>query len=197
MTAPPILLDIPDSLETERLVLRAPRAGDGAALNAAIRESRQRLRPWLPFAVKLPSVAETEEWARRAAAAFIQRTALTYVLLLADDESVVGVSELRCRSWDVPSFELGYWCRTRFEGRGYVGETARALTRLAFEGLGANRVEIRMDARNERSRRVAERAGYRLEGTLHNDMRDLQGGLRDTLVFALLPDEHRRLLEGR
>lgn len=196
MSLSPILLDIPDSLQTERLVLRAPRVGDGAEVNAAIRESREQLAPWLPFAAKMPSVAETEEWARQAAAAFIQRTALAYILVLADDKSVSGVSELRPRSWEVPSFEIGYWCRTRREGRGYIGEAVGALSRLAFEGLGANRVEIRMDARNERSRRVAERAGYRLEGTLRHHQRDLQGGLRDTLVFALLPEEYRRLVEG-
>ena len=35
----PILLDFPDSFETERLLLRAPRVGDGAVMNAALIES--------------------------------------------------------------------------------------------------------------------------------------------------------------
>ena len=41
-----------------------------------------------------------------------------------------------------------------------------------------------MDDRNERSRRIAERLGYVLEGTLKNDARDVQGNLRDTRVYA-------------
>ena len=32
----PVLPDIPDHIETERLLLRAPRPGDGAILNASV-----------------------------------------------------------------------------------------------------------------------------------------------------------------
>ncbi|HEX4417066.1 MAG TPA: hypothetical protein VH165_04160 [Kofleriaceae bacterium] len=32
----PVLIDLPETLETEHLILRPPRAGDGAAVNAAI-----------------------------------------------------------------------------------------------------------------------------------------------------------------
>jgi RimJ/RimL family protein N-acetyltransferase len=62
---------------------------------------------------------------------------------------------------------------------------------VGFEQLGANRIEIRCDARNSRSRRVAERAGYRLEAELKNDIRAPDGLLRNTLIYALFPDEYR------
>lgn len=35
----PILLDIPEQFETERLLLRVPQIGDGAMVNEAIRDS--------------------------------------------------------------------------------------------------------------------------------------------------------------
>ncbi|MNW43820.1 hypothetical protein D3C74_210310 [compost metagenome] len=46
----PILLSFPDQFQTERLTIRAPQWGDGAAVNEAMRESANELRPWLPFA---------------------------------------------------------------------------------------------------------------------------------------------------
>jgi RimJ/RimL family protein N-acetyltransferase len=60
--------------------------------------------------------------------------------------------------------------------------------------LNANRVEIRCDARNTRSRSVAERCGYVLDGTLRRDTITTDGHLRDTLVFSMLPDEYAALL---
>ncbi|MBJ8190957.1 GNAT family N-acetyltransferase, partial [Bacillus cereus] len=51
----PILLSFPDQFQTERLTIRAPQWGDGAAVNEAIRESANELRPWLPFARNLPT----------------------------------------------------------------------------------------------------------------------------------------------
>jgi hypothetical protein len=54
--ANPIIRDIPDSFETERLLIRVPQAGDGPALNAAIRETFENLKPWMPWAQEMPSI---------------------------------------------------------------------------------------------------------------------------------------------
>ena len=41
----PIMLEIPMELHSERLLLRAPRFGDGAVINAAVIESINELAP--------------------------------------------------------------------------------------------------------------------------------------------------------
>ena len=88
--------------------------------------------------------------------------------------------------WSIPKFEIGYWCRAGFQGCGYVTEAVQAVTEAAFRILKANRVEIRCDARNLRSRRVAERAGYHLDARLKNDVVARDGDLRTTLIFSRL-----------
>ena len=55
-----------------------------------------------------------------------------------------------------------------------------------FEKLKANRVEILCADRNERSWRVAERAGFPLEGILRNNCIE-NGELRDTRIYAKVP----------
>lgn len=77
---------------------------------------------------------------------------------------------LHPRNWRVPNFEIGYWCRTSMQGKGYVTEVVREITAAAFDEMAAKRVEIRCDWRNRRSRTVAERAGYRLEAELRWDL---------------------------
>ncbi len=57
----PLLASIPESFETERLLIRAPLAGDGEALNHEIQDSIDELRPWMPWAQDMPSVAQSEE----------------------------------------------------------------------------------------------------------------------------------------
>ncbi len=185
----PILRDFPHRFETARLLIRAPLPGDGRAVNEAVRESLDRLRPWLPWAQRLPTAEEQEESVRRAWVAFLERRDLRLHLFRKDTGEFVGGSGLHRIDWSVPRFEIGYWCRARFEGQGYVTEAVRGITRFAFETLGAERLEIRADPRNERSRRVAERARFRLEATLRRDQRAVDGALRDTLVYALLRDE--------
>ena len=98
----------------------------------------------------------------------------------------MGSSGLQGIDWEVPRFEIGYWCRTRFTGRGYISEAVRGITAFAFESLEARRVEIRCDARNLPSARVAERAGFRLDAKLFNNEVGADETLRDTLIYAVI-----------
>jgi len=61
----------------------------------------------------------------------------------------------------------------------------------AFDVWGVQRVGLRTDARNERSRVAIERLGARFEGILRRHMPALGpgGGLRDSAYFSILPDE--------
>ncbi len=177
---PPI---IPEAFETERLTVRSPRAGDGAEAHAAIVDSAERLRVWIPWAKPSNTVGEEEEIARKYRYKFISREELWFYIFLKDSPTMIGMCALHSIDWDVPKFEIGYWIRTGYEGQGYVKEVVEGLTQFAFE-LGARRIEIRTDARNERSWRVAERAGYFLEGILRNNVRDVDGNLDDTRVYS-------------
>jgi RimJ/RimL family protein N-acetyltransferase len=180
----PILLDFPDSFETERLTIRSPMPGDGAELQAAVAETLDDLRPWMPWADHVPTVEEDEELVRQARARFLTREDLWLLLFLKGTHTLVGGSGLHRIDWQVRRFEVGYWVRRRFAGQGYVTEAVRGITRFAFETLGARRVEIHCDARNVRSQRVAQRAGFALEATLRNHMVAPDGALRDTLIFV-------------
>jgi RimJ/RimL family protein N-acetyltransferase len=98
------------------------------------------------------------------------------LLFLKGTNTLVGSSGLHRMDWSEPKFEIGYWCRTRFTGNGYVTEPVRGITTFAFEHLGARHVAIRCDALNRKSARVAERAGYTLEGELRNAEIGADGG---------------------
>jgi RimJ/RimL family protein N-acetyltransferase len=184
------LPDLPDRLETERLLLRTPVPGDGAEMNAAIRESFETLRVWMRWADHVPEVEETEERCRNGHDAFHAREHLPFLLICKADGAFVGRCDLHFVDLEVPKFEIGYWLRTRYGGQGYMTEAVRAVTRCAFEMLGARRVEIRCDPRNLRSRRVAEKAGYRLEARLRDEQIAPDGKPRDTLIYALLAREY-------
>jgi RimJ/RimL family protein N-acetyltransferase len=180
----PILRDLPDSFDTERLTIRSPMPGDGVELQAAVAETLDDLRPWMPWADHVPTVEEEEELVRAGRVRFLQRTDLWLLLFLKGTHTLVGGSGLHRMDWDVPRFEIGYWVRKQFAGQGYITEAVIGVSHFAFEVLGAHRVEIHCDSNNERSRRVAERAGFELEASLKNHGRTPGGQLRDTLIYA-------------
>jgi len=181
----PILKNFPDAFESERLLIRAPRPGDGTELRAAVAESLNELKPWMPWAQAELSGEEAEENVRKAWVDFLARKDLRLHLYLKGTGTLVGCSGLHRIDWGVPKFEIGYWARTPYARRGYIREAVAAITRFAFDQLGARRVEIRCDPLNARSRRVPEALGYALEATLRCDgVSPHDGSARDTLVFA-------------
>lgn len=185
----PILKDFPESFETGRLLIRSPLPGDGAELFAAVRDSRKELEPWMPWVNHHRTPGDSEESARRARVGFLERSELRMHLFLKDTNTFVGSSGLHRIDWEVPRFEIGYWLRTSFTGRGYMTEAVRGVAAFAFDELEAKRVEIKCDPKNTKSVRVAERCGFRLEGELRNSEKSPSGELRNTLVFSMLPEE--------
>jgi RimJ/RimL family protein N-acetyltransferase len=185
----PILKDFPDQFETERLLIRSPRPGDGGILYDAVIESLDDLKPWMPWAHHPISLEIEEGIVRRMFANFLAREDLPLFLLKRDTGEFVGGSGLHRFDWDVPRFEIGYWVRTRSRGKGYITEAVGGIANFAFESLFAERVEIHMDERNERSWRVAERCNFRLEGILRNHARTTDNALRNTRIYSKLRGE--------
>lgn len=192
----PLLLDIPDRLETPRLILRVPRAGDGQATNAAIVETFETLRPWLPWAQTVPTLEQSEANCRRAWAQFQLREDITLRLFLKECGTMIGSAGLHRIDWSVPKFEIGYWVGRNYEGKGYATEAARAIAALAIEKLGAHRLQIHTDARNEKSSRVAERCGFTLEALHRNYLRDPRGRLCDIRIYGLVVNERSTARNG-
>ena len=179
-----IMLTIPESFESKRLLIRAPKYGDGIASYEAVQESMEELRPWMPFANDKLTAENSEINIRQAHLKFLERSDLRLLLFSKENEQFVGSSGLHRIDWDVRKFEIGYWLRSSYAGQGYMTEAVEAVTNYAIHELAANRIEIRCDARNVKSARVAERCGFILEGILRGDSLDVYGKLSDTMVFS-------------
>ncbi|MFS0690994.1 GNAT family N-acetyltransferase [Sporosarcina sp. 179-K 8C2 HS] len=177
--------NFPTEFESERLIIRMPEVEDALDVWNAIRNSLSALKDWMPFAQKAPELHVTEDNLRQAIADFITRKDLRLHMFSKETGEFVGSTGLHRIDWTVPKFEIGYWLDTKFEGRGLMTEAVERLTRFAFEELNARRVEIRCDEENVRSRSVAERAGFELEGTLKCDSLSVDGKhLRNTCIYA-------------
>ncbi|WP_181350748.1 GNAT family N-acetyltransferase [Thalassobacillus sp. CUG 92003] len=181
----PIINDFPEAFETERLLIRAPQPGDGPAVYESIQASQDDLKPWLPFAQHDQSEDDVEINVRQAYIKFLNREDLRLLVFLKETGQLVASSGLHRIDWDVPKFEIGYWVDSRFSGKGYITEAVDGITSFAFEELQANRIEIRCDAKNAKSRAVPERLNFTLEGVLRNEDVSVDGNeLRDTYVYA-------------
>jgi RimJ/RimL family protein N-acetyltransferase len=173
----------------ERVVVRPYCEGDAQSVYEAIGESRDHLRPWMPFADAHQTLEESRDWLIHVMAKWLLRKDFVVGIWDAASDRYLGSSGLHLRDWEIRHFEIGYWVRSSAEGHGYVTETVQLLTDYAFNTLQANRVQIRCDEKNARSAAVAQRLGFVQEALLRNHDAAPDGSLRNTLVFSLIPTD--------
>lgn len=177
----------PDTIETDRVIIRSARPGDGAMFNHAVLSSLPELSPWLGWVRTPPTLEDSEESCCRAHAKFLALEDMMAFIFSKEDGQLIGGSGLHDMDWNLRCFEVGYWGRTGYVGKGLITEAVRALADFALNVLKANRVFLTTDNANLRSWRLAERAGFELEGILRNERLDLDGRPRDTRVYARVP----------
>jgi ribosomal-protein-serine acetyltransferase len=94
LTRPPAI-QIPEQFESERLTIRAPRLRDAAEVSAAVRESIEELRPWMPWAQEPPSMEATRANQLRARRKYLAGKDFRLNIFLKGTETFVGGSGLR------------------------------------------------------------------------------------------------------
>ncbi|GAB3685843.1 GNAT family protein [Actinocorallia lasiicapitis] len=87
----------------------------------------------------------------------------------------------------------GTWLAASAQGSGINAEAKLLLFEYAFTELGVARVDLKTDARNERSRRAIAATGARFEGVLRSWSQSWapgeEGLLRDSAMFSVLAPE--------
>jgi RimJ/RimL family protein N-acetyltransferase len=164
---------------------------DAPLLKAAVDASVDELRPWMPWAHKDPEpVEEKIELLRRFRGQFDLGEDFVYGIFTSDEAAVLGGTGLNTRLGD-GGFEIGYWTRSDRTGEGIATEATAALTRVAFEVAGVERVVVRVDPDNAPSLAIPRKLGFVEEGMLRRVLLGPEGspGRRDAVVFALVRDE--------
>ena len=150
---------------TPRLVLRCWDPRDAPLLKDAIDSSLDHLRPWMPWARHEPqTVAQKVELLREFRGQFDLGSNSVYAIFDAAEERVLGGTGLHPRIGP-GGLEIGYWIRADAAGRGFATESTAALTRVAFEVAGVERVEIRCAPENLASAAIPRKLGYSEEAT--------------------------------
>jgi len=167
--------------------LRAYAATDAQALYEAARESVAEVSRWLPWCRPDYALAEAVEWAS-SRAQLADSGQEYHFAIVGPDARFLGGCGLNQINRVHRYANLGYWVRTSATGRGVATEAARQLAQFAFQNTDLVRLEIVCAVGNERSQRVAERAGAHREGVLRHRL-VLRGDPVDAVMYSLVRQE--------
>lgn len=157
------------------------------------------VRPWLPTdldavwaAVQDPAIRRWNDSGARTradAAGWLARRheGEDHVSRAVVDGGGVLLGSVSLHSMHDGDAEIGYWVVPAARGRRIAPRVVDAVVRRGFADLGLERVQLLHDVANTASARVAERAGFVLEGRLRKSYRYGDGVRCDELLWSRLP----------
>ena len=175
---------------TKRLVIRCWNPNDASFLKTAIDESLDHLQPWMPWANDEPTTLDLKiQRLREFRGNFDLGNDYLYGIFDLDETRVLGGTGLHLRQGD-NAREIGYWIHKDEVNRGLATETSAALTKVAIEIDGVDRVEIHCGPANVRSASVPKKLGFVHEATLKRRDLEYSGKFRDTMIWSLFAADY-------
>ena len=150
------------------------------------------------------TVQSVERYITTAQEQYERGEGLAFATIRRSDDRLVGSTRFMLAEYWHPideqlrstpiAIEVGYtWLIAEAQRTGVNAEAKLLMFNYAFDVLGVERITLKTDARNERSRRNIERAGGTFDGILRRHMPASDGGFRDSAMFSLLREEWHQL----
>lgn len=162
--------------------LRLLDESDAHELYALIDANRAHLARWMPWAPG-QTLRHTLDFIRAAHRQLTENNG--FQVALTEREHIIGVLGFHGVDWTNRATGLGYWLAAAAQGQGTMTRAVAALVDHALTGWQLNRVEIRADVQNLRSRAIPERLGFQQEGTLRQAAR-IGDRYIDHVVYSML-----------
>jgi len=172
------------------LELRSLHRGLAARLFQTVDAERAHLGRWLPWVNTTQGMPDTVKFLQNARDAFLRGEGIHGAIW--DQDQFVGMMALRVTSKADQVGQVGYWLSSRAQGRGIISRLLTAFVGYCFREWKLHRLELHCATANERSCRVAERVGFRLEGVMR-EARLVHGAFQDMKIYALLEPEWRAM----
>ena len=144
---------------------------------------------WMPYVHADPRES-VRQWCATLSAMHARGDAAAFAIVEMATGEAVGGTVLFDYSAAHQRVEIGYTWHAKRVWRTAVNTACKfLLLRHAFETLGVNRVQLKTDARNERSQAAIARLGAVREGVLRAHMVLPDGFVRDSVMFSIIASE--------
>ena len=152
--------------------------------------SEAEIQQWMPTIPSPYTEADARDYIRSAQIAWRDERGGTFAVVELESGGIVGSIGMSVLDREQAVVEVGYWAAGAGRGRGLTTRALQLISRWLIEVVGAERVQLRADVLNIASRRVAEKAGFVLEGVLRSGgVNPRQHRRIDYALYSLLPGE--------
>lgn len=174
------------AIETNRLLLQPYSLKWQSEIHSLIINNKHRLSNSFPNLLKSNENEEaTKTYILRKKSEWTRGKTYSYILVLKATNCVLGHFTIKDIDWRHQECELSYFIDAPYEKKGLITEALSAVLQLCFMYLNMNRVTVRIVTENIASIKVAEKSGFKYEGTFFNDYLTYDNKQVDTFRYGI------------
>jgi len=169
-------------LKSERLLFRKIVIGDAKDL-FLIRSNDDVMR--FMDVVRFESIVDAEKLIHSVKESYKKETGINWAIVEKHSNSFVGyfgffrIIPEHCRA------EIGYALKPEYWGKGYMYETINRMVRFGFKNMKLHSIEANVNPKNERSKKVLEKIGFKKEAYFRENYL-FDNKFLDSIIYSLL-----------
>jgi ribosomal-protein-serine acetyltransferase len=167
--------------------IRLLTTADTAAYFQVVEKNRKRLEDFFTGTV---SRTKTLEDTSAFIADILQRAAdrlyFPYIIIDNTNNAIAGFLDLKNIDWSIPKSELGCYIDEDYAGKGITTGAFAVFCNYCFEEYKFGKLFLRTHHSNTAARRVAEKCGFEVEGTIRRDYKTTSGEIVDLIYYGRL-----------
>jgi len=175
-------------LTSERLSLRKLRFSDAEDIRR--NANNKEVARWT-ISVPYPYTKDhAVRFIRKTHYGYENRKSYTFGIVLRKENKVIGTITLSKFDYKNKNAEIGYWLGKRYWKQGLMTEAVKLILKFGFRQLKLHRIGSGLFEENVASRRVLEKAGFKLEGKIR-ESRFRYGRWHNELRYGVLSSEYK------
>ncbi len=182
-------IDLPSILENEYVLLTSLTLENFEHLIPVA--SQEKLVQYSPSAIHSPN--SLRNYVTIALEERERGMGMPFIIFDKGKQLYAGSTRYMNIGWKNKVMEIGStWIGREFQGSGLNFQMKQLMINHAFDIMGFEKIEFRIDERNMRSRKAVEKLGGVLEGTLRKNVYLLDGFKRNTCCYGILKEEWKK-----
>jgi ribosomal-protein-serine acetyltransferase len=174
-------------MQFDNYSIRLLTTADTTAYFAVIEKNRKRLEDFFAGTVlKTKTLEDTRNFITDITRRITDRTYFPYIIIENTTNSIIGFLDLKNIDWIIPKSEVGCYIDEDYAGKGITSKAFQCFCDYCFEEYQFQKLFLRTHHTNTSARRVAEKCGFEIEGTIRRDYKTSSGEIVDLIYYGKL-----------
>jgi len=169
----------------DNFTIRLLTIGDLDAYFQLVDQNRERLEDFFTGTVsKTKTLEDTRKFLLDIIQHIKDKTYFPYIIIDSSNQRIAGFLDLKNIDWNIPKSEMGLYIDKGYTNRGISTKAFNVFCDFCFEEHKFKKLFLRTHYNNTFARRVAEKCGFEIEGTIRRDYKTTSGEIVDLIYYG-------------